>query len=138
VSHSIEGFIVAEAALGSSPVRRTKRPQGFAFVDVRTLVVAGDESTAGFRQLTQPVVDFAMHLSRASAVAYIETDYFGGAGGQSAIVWRDGQVVFGPANGEAGPINEALQVLGVHADGEGDEFDALGLGKVRATGDFFA
>lgn len=137
MSHSVEGLIVAQNALGSSPMRSAELPQGFAFVDVRKPVGPRSDSTAGFRELTQPVVDIATRLSREAAVAYIETDYFGGAGGQSAIVWRDEQVVFGPERGESGPINRALQILGVRVDGHVDEFDAIGLGKGRATDDFF-
>jgi hypothetical protein len=78
---------------------------------------------------------FVAQLSRGGVVAQIETEYFGGLGGQSATAWRDGRVVFGPAKGESGPINGALKLLGVRCTNT-DEFDAVGLGRVRQTEDW--
>lgn len=65
-------------------------------------------------------------------IAWIETDYFGGAGEQSAIVWKNGKIKhyrkrFG------GNIDEAMKELGVICDGDKDEFDTLGLGKHRTN-----
>ena len=70
-------------------------------------------------------------------LAYIETEYFGGAGGQSATAFVDGREVMAPqtARGGAGPINQALRRIGVQR-GEADEFDTIGLGERRSMDDY--
>jgi hypothetical protein len=77
-------------------------------------------------------------------VAYVEAEYFGGTGEQSAMTWDAGEVVLGPlhltvnASGPAvgTPISQALRRLGVTTDGHQDEFDAAGLGLRRNTEDW--
>lgn len=63
-------------------------------------------------------------------LAYIETDYFGGFGDQSAIVFEAGEIVFKSINVEDS-INKALYRLGVIADNEKDEFDSMHLSEYR-------
>ncbi|WP_340687362.1 hypothetical protein LCL61_14860 [Amycolatopsis coloradensis] len=82
--------------------------------------------------------------SEHGAVAYVEAEYFGGAGTQSAQVWDGGERVLGPlhlAEGEAAPaggspISQALRRLGVVKGDHFDEFDAVGLGRHRDTRDW--
>jgi hypothetical protein len=64
-------------------------------------------------------------------VAYVETEYFGGDGVQAAAVWEGGAIAFGPRQADAGPINEALRLLGVERTTAQDEFDTVGLGRHR-------
>lgn len=79
---------------------------------------------------------YLKRLSRDSTVAYIETDYHGGDGEQSAVVARDGDIVYGPRRAPHGPINAALRYLGVRLKGKDlDEFDTLGLRRFRDNGD---
>lgn len=70
-------------------------------------------------------------------LAYIETEYFGGTGGQSAIAFVDGQEVMAAqrSRGGGGPINQALRRIGVKR-GEDDEFDTIGLGERRSMTDY--
>ena len=86
----------------------------------------------------EPIYNFRVihHMMNAIAreplFAAISTDYFGGAGSQSAAVYRGTEVVR-----ERCRINDALRLLGVpRVDGQ-DEFDTLGLGAYRSTYDFF-
>ena len=73
-------------------------------------------------------------LSIGGQLAYIETDYFGGVGGQGAVVFDNGRLVFGPDWSAIGPINAALNFLGVPESDHGyDAFDQLGLGRHRRT-----
>jgi hypothetical protein len=81
--------------------------------------------------LTPAVELWARELSLGSAVAYIETEYFGGEGYQRAAVWSEGGLHLGPLDG-AGSINRALRVLGVEAPPGQEEFDAVGLGRHRS------
>lgn len=79
----------------------------------------------------------AAATAKGGGLAYIETEYFGGTGGQSATAFVDGQQVMAPqtARGGAGPINQALRRIGV-ARTEADEFDTIGLGERRSMQDY--
>lgn len=71
------------------------------------------------------------------ALAYVETEYFGGTGGQSAMAFVDGQPKMEPARAQwAGPINQALRRIGVVPEGESDAFDTIGLGERRQMADY--
>jgi hypothetical protein len=96
--------------------------------------------------LTKPVPGFsvglqalAIEISQDSPVAYITTSYFGGRGGQDALVWNKGRLRFSPAtpgydqNWPNSPISQALRLIGVVAEEEMDEFDTIGVGKHRET-----
>jgi hypothetical protein len=74
-------------------------------------------------------------MSAVAPVAYIEAEFFGGTGGQSAVAWSGGSRVLGPLHAQEA-INETLRFLGVRADGARDEFDAVGLGRYRDTADW--
>lgn len=98
----------------------------------------GEWMTSGPR-LTTTDLEFARTCSRGTALAYLETDYEGGHGRQSAILWREGEIVIGPATlvdfprrpPALWPINAALRGLGVRATEPWDEFDTVGLGRWR-------
>jgi hypothetical protein len=82
-------------------------------------------------------------LKGADYIAHITTDYYGGVGAQTAVVWNKGQLVY---KGNTAyqedthctdrPINEALRYLGIIADPHLDEFDTVGLGQYRSNEDF--
>lgn len=71
-----------------------------------------------------------------AAVAYVEAEFFGGAGGQAAAVWEAGALVLGPLVDEAA-INRALARIGVARSGFDDEFAVLQLHRCRMTDDWF-
>ena len=88
-----------------------------------------------FTYLSEALLSLILEHSRRQPLAYIETEYFGGLGDQSAVLARDGTIAFGPAEGP-GTINHALQLMGVTASVPGlDEFDTIGLGWVRNNDD---
>jgi len=74
-------------------------------------------------------------MAKSGKVAYVEAEFFGGTGTQ-ACVTRDvtGQVSKPVVDDNA--INAALKFLGVRIEDHHDEFDALGLGRCRATEDW--
>jgi hypothetical protein len=72
-------------------------------------------------------------ISKLGRTAYIETEYFGGVGAQAAAVWEAGRLIYGPKKGEIGPINDALQLLGVVPTPADDEFAVAGLGRHRSN-----
>ena len=85
---------------------------------------------------------FAHYIAQIAAdgdYALIETDYFGGAGDQVAAVYRKAVIapLFSSQRQKAGPINEALRMIGVKTSKGFDEFDTLGLGSYRHFEDCF-
>jgi hypothetical protein len=95
----------------------------------------GSEGTAHvagvFEFMNAPLESWVRALSRGSAVAYLETEYYGGEGFERSAVFRESNVVLGPLDG-AGAINRALRVLGVAAKPGQEEFDVVGLGRHRS------
>lgn len=76
------------------------------------------------------------------ALGYVEAEFFGGVGEQRAALWAEGELVLGPvteddAQGRS-PISQVLARLGAVPDGNADEFDSVGLGRHRHTGDWLA
>ena len=63
--------------------------------------------------------------------AIIETDYFGGMGEQTAVVYENGKVILELSKGNRGPINKSLSFLGIEKNGKTDEFENFGLNELR-------
>lgn len=120
-------------------------------------IIGGPESTgrgaaslrtgpeSGFAHLTPGMLALLEAISVAGPVAYLEADYTGLDGHQTAAVWRHGGLLLGPlllgrtepfVPGEA-PISLALRELGVAARGRIDEFVVAGLGRCRRTSEWF-
>lgn len=103
------------------------------------VIAKGESAPAGteFWRLTEALMDIAAEVSaNFGPVAYVETDYFGGAGVQSAAAWIQGKLAMPPTTHPAGPINAALHTIGLERAGGLDEFDTLGLGQVRSMDAF--
>jgi len=84
--------------------------------------------TNGFRSLLRT-------LSNGGLLAYVETEYFGGVGGQGALVCREGNEIMPPTWQKSGTINDALKLIGLKRGSYTDEFVAVGLGLVRRNDD---
>ena len=114
--------------------------QGIAIIpmtdDLYDEIAEGGE-VDGFYKLSQSIEEWAQRISTVAPVAYIEAEFFGGTGGQSAVAWSQGSRVLGPIHVQHA-INEALRFFGVRVDGAHDEFDAVGLGRHRETADWIA
>jgi hypothetical protein len=107
-------------------------PVDAALIDQRiapdkTPTITGDQ----FMLLTNGFRDVLRTLSRGGQLAYVETEYFGGVGGQGALVYREGNEIMPPTWHESGPINDALKLIGLKRGVCADEFAAAGLGLVR-------
>ena len=76
-------------------------------------------------------------LSSNGQVLYIETEYFGGEGAQSAILYEKGNLIFGPLTNDDGAISEALRLMGISAKtNEHDEFESAGFCRYRNNEDW--
>src|SRR5262245_36648338 len=120
MGHSIQGLLASDEWLR----RGTKRlsnvhviplDQGLSFLPVTDELFEAISANglhgspyAQFWKLSTGLVGLAVSISEHSPVAYVETDYFGGTGSQSAIVWNKGRVVFGPVQTGAGRIVGAI------------------------------
>jgi hypothetical protein len=145
MGHYINGFIASFADLASAArtlpqAKVCPLGSGFAFLPLTADVASPNDPATDYDQfvkLTQPIAEWAAEQSTRFPIAYVETEYFGGTGGQSAIVWHLGTVLFGPVRtGDSdslqyGAINAAVRRLGVQRGEAVDEFAALGLGDYR-------
>jgi hypothetical protein len=93
------------------------------------------QSTETFLLLTDAFHELLLDLSRFGMLAYVETDYFGGIGGQGAAVYSRGEVVMKPKWRKSGPVNQALKRIGVRRRLLEDRFSALRLGRYRSNDD---
>ncbi|WP_415898134.1 hypothetical protein [Neptuniibacter sp. QD57_21] len=123
-------------------------PQGFGMVpltealieDITELGANSSVPHEEFEYLNISIVQVLEELSFSGLICYVETEYFGGDGGQSSIAWDKGKVIYGPTislNGNLNPINDALKILGVQVLTLHDEFDEIGLGRNRSTDKWF-
>jgi hypothetical protein len=118
--HSLHGPVALAGALAILPLREA---------DLGSLRCAPSDGEAEFFQyLSKELLDLLRRSSHEEPLMYFETEYFGGAGGQGAVVFQDGDLIFGPHWAEVGPINQALKLLGVSCGPPArDEFEAVGL-----------
>jgi hypothetical protein len=159
MTHNIYGFITRRDGLEDSlatfaPAKAMVLAQGFAFIPMGewagstpTAPLPLTTSYAELNYLSAHLADLGCQISVYTPLAFVETEYFGGSGGQGAIVWHQGQVRLGPIRTESfwrdgqfitpplaeGAINRALRFLGVQASAGLDEFDTLGLGRYRSN-----
>src|SRR5436309_8730324 len=92
----------------------------------------------GFWQLSVGVHRLVITGSVRGRIAYLEADYIGREGRQTAAVWQSGETIYGPTilgrnepfpAGGNSPICGALRELGVIAAGPRAEFVVAGLGS---------
>lgn len=106
------------------------------------LNVTGPES--GFHRLTPGLLALLEAGSAAGPLVYLEADYVGREGHQTAAVWAGGGILRGPMllgrtepfSADLAPISVTLRHLGVVARGRRDEFVVAGLGRHRRTEDW--
>lgn len=118
------------------------------FDDITELMNLSDpDPFTEFERLSASAEIVLREVSKFGVLGYIETDYFGGCGTQSAIAWNKGKILLGALkseitwNGESyketptakSAINQVLSILGVWTNQKKDEFDMLSLGDFRNT-----
>jgi hypothetical protein len=151
MGHCIHAIVAPAATANAISVLwpalpRLDRGDGFAIFPVdaglidariapdKTPLESRDESmmlTGGFRKLLQT-------MSRDGQLAYIETEYFGGVGGQGALVCRNGEEVMAPRWHGHGTINKALRLIGMPRRLFQDHFAAAGFDQVRDNDDILS
>ena len=129
--------VLEKHACDFSGARVVPLEQGCALIPITDELldeIGADGPSGKFENYTPALADWLQRISITGRVAYVEAEYFGGAGAQSSVVWNAGQQVLGPEHGDMA-INVALQSLEVHRENS-DEFDAIGLGRHRFVEDW--
>lgn len=90
----------------------------------------------GWEFLTKDVEREILGKIGSDMIAYIEVEFFGGVGGQTGVIWKDGKRVYEEYS-KKNVVNSILQQFGVVKDKSSwDEFDSVGLGQHRDTDDW--
>jgi hypothetical protein len=152
MGHAIQGLLVPPAVAAKAVSVQGALPValdagGLAFVPMTDALfeqlatlfaAAAGQAHTEFWKLSPSGALWIAQLSAAGRVAYVETEYFGGDGDQAAAVWENARTILGPRQGDIGPINDALRLLGVSRTHTQDEFAVAGLDRYRATEDWVA
>lgn len=91
----------------------------------------------GEKELPPQLLKLCKQLSKQCTLAYVEAEFFGGAGAEARALFSDGKAI-GQAVVSEGAINEALRYLGVAKGDAHDEFEAVGLAQHRDTDEWLA
>jgi len=108
-------------------------------------ITDSDDDIEPFYYFDSKMKQYLELIASSGVFAYIETDYFGGAGTQSAGLFKEGKLLEAhnrstwdidttvpwPERLQDEPINNVLRKIGVVKNFASDEFDTLGLGKYR-------
>ena len=89
-------------------------------------------SVDDFEYLTDNIEANVLQKIGDRKIAYVEAEYFGGEGGQIAVIWENNKREKVLDYGQ-NKINEVLKDFGVIAENGGDEFSTLGFGLHRHT-----
>ncbi|MGW7256062.1 hypothetical protein [Streptomyces sp. NPDC054834] len=143
--------LLRAASRGVAGARVAPLRQGLSLMpmtdEVFDAVTGGSTAGAlGFWRLPGGFERLLAQWSAAGPVAYVEAEYFGGAGEQRAAVWADGALAVGPLDTPAkkwfsravSPISQALRPLGVRSSLGEDEFEAVGLDRHRNNDDWIS
>ena len=151
MSHYISGIITSFTYEGDLP--NVALVGNYHFIPFKQPLSPKDQDPTiePYREMTEKVRKTLKDLSFKGKCAYIETDYFGGAGSQLAEAWENGDRILGPYISFDGnesweypkevkevyrAINRCLSIIGVFKDEGKDEFDSIRLGWYRSNDDF--
>ncbi|MGE5181121.1 MAG: hypothetical protein ACM31C_03620 [Acidobacteriota bacterium] len=93
-----------------------------------------DSALPPFERLTPRALATVLDRIGDAPFGYIETEYFGGMGGQRGAAWKGARDLVTP-NRQDGIVNAVLRALGVvRAEGR-DEWDTVDLVRFRSNDD---
>ena len=106
---------------------------GELFEEINNFIVSG--AIGKLTYMTLNVESNVLKIAGNNSIAYVEAEYFGGEGGQQAVLWQTGQRYKLFEFGED-VINDVLKHFGVKPEKGYDAFDTIGLGRKRNTEDW--
>jgi hypothetical protein len=98
--------------------------------EITGLATGGNEVVHGFERLSTTLDGWLKEISTHTSVAYVEAEFWGGVGAQSAVMWHEREVVFEALHTQDA-INQILRRLGIEPGDKIDEFAAVELGRKR-------
>ena len=111
-------------------------PVDYDLIDAKIRPVTTPRDTGEeFMLLTTAFEQYLCELSDGGRIAYLETEYWGGTGGQGALVFENRKPLMTAQWATSDTINDALQLIGVPCPDIGDRFSAIGLEDVRSNED---
>lgn len=140
--HIIKAFIgkneIVEKLANDWLTDRIALPQDFSMVfltedlfeKITELADTENDLNNQLECFTLAIAEILAHYSFNASLAYIETEYSGGLGGQGGVLYEQGKTSI-PPTWEEGIINKILSQMGVYQLGEDDEFDSVNLGNYR-------
>ncbi|HEX7105935.1 MAG TPA: hypothetical protein VF218_08225 [Acidothermaceae bacterium] len=150
MSYTLAAFIgkepIVEAAAAMTGQHRVSRlAYSLHMLELSSSPMSEGRFSEQFYFLTPQLASVAAIISTMGDIGYIEAEFFGGEGSQACMVWREGDVVFGPFREDDEdppvaplrdwPINRALRFFGIrvdaHLDEHMDEFRTVDLGRFR-------
>ena len=148
--------VIADFSQDWVRAKKVELAQGFSLVklikklldDIHELVNNKSEDPyKDFYYLSSSLHEILVRKSENTALAYIETDYFGGSGTQAALLYENGIITTEPLKTEdewdskkqeyiqipsgARAVNFILKKMGVVCQDRLDEFDSIKLGSHR-------
>ncbi len=99
--------------------------------------IGASGASGQFEKFTPAVAYWLRTVSDSAPAAYIEAEFFGGIGSQSATVWERGEQILAPFH-DRDAINIALRLFHISRGAFRDEFEAVGLPRHRNTDDWLA
>jgi hypothetical protein len=110
----------------TTPVAKNSTINGLA----NELIISGDVGRLTY--MSKNAENTILTIIGDNCIGYIEAEYFGGQGGQMAILWQDGKR-YKLSDFGKGVINLILKHFGVIAESGLDEFETINLGRHRFT-----
>lgn len=150
MSHCVTAIIAREAvvrrilerhpALLAVPLREDLQLIPLDDDDLDLLGPEYSTTVEGFNYLSPGLESFLAWQSTGGRLVYLETEYFGGAGSQSAVAYENGKPVPPtPLSHDENAINRALACMGVRSREPGvDAFTHVGLPVCRHTSEWKA
>ena len=153
VGHKLEAFILNHRAAEMLPdnlrhLHRFRLSDHVTLVPVTRQLVQEVVATFGkykaeddpyadtlLMRLLPPLTQMAIKISSVSAVLYFEVDVWSGIGDSSAIVWHQGEAVFGPEWGGSFTI-QAFRLFGQLEGLSSEQVEQLDIYRHRFTEDW--
>jgi hypothetical protein len=143
MAYTLQSFIGAKSTFDAPAIdlnlKTITLPQNFAMIpltrdilkkfNISSLPLTDDDD--GAKSLPTEITELATKLCPTGKLAYVEAEFFGGAGTQACVTWDNANQ--SPPIIHQTAINTALQFLGVKRENLHDEFEALDLGRHRST-----
>lgn len=148
MAHNLSGIITSFKYTGELPYIILIGNYCFIPLEKRRGTNYREEEILPYSELTSDTRKVLKELSFEGKCCYIETDYFGGLGGQMAETWENGKRIAGPlvsidginktyeeteAKTVENAINENLALIGIYRHENLDEFDSARLGWYRSN-----